>query len=329
MNMEKNKRLKGMLLLWWRIFIGWIENVLLQIRFLLRVRSILLFRTFCLPFKYTYCRPNEVMKNVEDMGNRGSKPVFKILIVEENEDLRTILVDIFTPFYAVEQASEAQEGFVQIASFHPDIILSNVSLPLMSGIELCRRVKKEVSISHIPVVLFSISTEDNELEVLKSGADDYFVKPLNVNVLLARCWNLIKLRTAIQKQFMKELQIDTYAGAFSPLDDGFMDKAMNIIEENLANSEFNISMLAREMGVCRTVLFSKWKAITGQSPNDYITTIRLDKAACLLKRNPELNITEISEKTGFNSVGYFSRVFKNRYKMTPSHYRHEEKSNEN
>ena len=327
--MKKNKQLIGMLLLWRRTFIGWTENLLLPIRLLLRVRSILPFRTFFLPFKYAHCCPKEIMKDMEEMQNRGNKPIFKVLIVEENEELRTILVDIFTPFYVVEQVSEAQEGFVQIASFHPDIILSNVSLPLISGIELCRQVKKEASISHIPVVLYSISPEDNELEGLKSGADDYFIKPFNVNILLARCWNLIKLRMAIQKQFMKAPQIDTHVSTPPSLDDEFMDKAMNIIEENLANSEFKISELAREMGVCRTVLFSKWKAITGQSPNDYIIGVRLDKAASLLKHNPELNITEISEKTGFNSVGYFSRVFKNRYKMTPSYYRHEDKSNEN
>lgn len=176
--MKKNKQLIGMLLLWWRTFIGWTENVLLPIRLLLQVRSILPFRTFCLPFKYAHCCPKEIMKDMEEMQNRGNKPIFKVLIVEENEELRTILVDIFTPFYVVEQVSEAQEGFVQIASFHPDIILSNVSLPLISGIELCRQVKKEASISHIPVVLYSISPEDNALEGLKSEQMTILLNPL-------------------------------------------------------------------------------------------------------------------------------------------------------
>ena len=96
--MKKNKQLIGMLLLWWRIFIGWTENVLLPIRLLLRVRSILPFRTFCLPFKYAHCCPKEIMKDMEEMQNRGNKPIFKVLIVEENEELRTMLVDILLLF---------------------------------------------------------------------------------------------------------------------------------------------------------------------------------------------------------------------------------------
>ena len=139
---------------------------------------------------------------------------------------------------------------------------------------------------------------------------------------MARCRNLIKLRIAIQEQFTGEPLTNIQALALSPLDQEFIDKAKAVIEENLSNTEFNISVLIREMGVSRTLLFNKLKAVTGQSPNDFITTIRLREAACLLKKHPEWNITEISEKTGFNSVGYFSRVFKDRFKMTPSDYRH-------
>jgi AraC-like DNA-binding protein len=116
--------------------------------------------------------------------------------------------------------------------------------------------------------------------------------------------------------------------ALSSLDKEFMDRAMGIIEKNVANSEFNISMLVKEMGVGRTVLFNKLRTIVGQSPNDYIITVRLKKAISLLENNPELNITEISEMTGFNYVGYFGRVFKERYKMTPSDYRNMKKTKE-
>lgn len=261
--------------------------------------------------------------DVVDKVEKGVKPTFKLLIVEDDEDLRAMLIDIFTPFYIVEQASDGSDGWNKIVDFQPDIILSDVLMPVMSGIELCRRVKTNVTTSHIPFVLLTARTAiEHQLEGLKFGADDYIIKPFNVNILLARCRNLIKLRIAIQEQFTGEPQTNIQALALSPLDQEFIDKAKAVIEENLSNTEFNISVLIREMGVSRTLLFNKLKAVTGQSPNDFITTIRLREAACLLKKHPEWNITEISEKTGFNSVGYFSRVFKERFKMTPSDYRH-------
>lgn len=301
--------------------------------------------TFSLPLGCAHYRPEEIMEEKEtvmvehvdgcfceeivmseDMANqvdKGIKPTFKILIVEDDEELRAMLADIFTPFYIVGQASDGKDGWNKIVDFQPDIIVSDVLMPVMSGIELCRRVKTNVTTSHIPVVLLTARTTiEHELEGLKFGADDYIVKPFNVNILLARCRNLIKLRIAIQEQFTGEPQTNIQALALSPLDQKFIDKAKAVIEENLSNTEFNISVLIREMGVSRTLLFNKLKAVTGQSPNDFITTIRLREAACLLKKHPEWNVTEISEKTGFNSVGYFSRVFKERYKMTPSDYRH-------
>ena len=307
--------------------------------------------TFCLPLGSTHYRQEEIVDEeqpilIEQMDGslwndmammqdsriierKGNTFGFKLLIVEDNDGLRTMLVDIFTPFYVVGQASNGQEGWDKIAEFQPDLILSDVLMPLMSGMELCRRVKTDVATSHIPVVLLTARTAvENELEGLKFGADDYITKPFNVNILLARCRNLINLRLAIQEQFTGEPQITTQL-ALSPLDQEFMDKAKSVVMENLSNPEFNISIFVQEMRISRTLLFNKLKAVTGQSPNDYITTIRLKEAANLLKKHPEWNVTEISEKTGFNSVGYFSRVFKERYKKTPSDYRNEEKVKEN
>lgn len=304
--------------------------------------------TFCLPLGCEHYRQEEIMEekqpmlveyvddnlwedrtmmqDVDMIERKGNSPLFKLLIVEDDKELRSMLVNIFAPFYAIEQASDGQEGWNKITDFHPDIILSDVLMPLMSGIELCRRVKTNVATSHIPIVLLTARTAiEHELEGLKLGADDYIVKPFNVNILLARCRNLIKLRLAIQEQFTGEFQATPQALALSPLDQVFMDKAMAVVKENIDNPLFNISVFIQELGVSRTLLFNKLKAVTGQSPNDFITTIRLREAAHLLKKHPEWNITEISEKTGFNSVNYFSRVFKDRYKVTPSDYRHGKK----
>ena len=278
--------------------------------------------TFCLPLGYAHYRLEELRQE--------SIPRFRMLIIEDDKELRTILVNIFAPFYIIEQASDGQEGLGKIAVSQPDIILSNVQIPLMTGIELCRRVKTDISTSHIPVVLFSVSTSvDNELEGLKYGADGYIVKPFNVNVLLAKCQNLIKLRITNQGQLMKGAQTTTQINALSPMDQEFVNKGMDIVEENLANPKFSISMFAQKMGMSRSAFFNKWKILTDQSPNDYIIDFRLKRASILLKENPELNITEISEITGFNSVGYFGRVFKEKFEMTPSAFRKKEKSKDN
>ena len=269
-----------------------------------------------------------LIQDTDNQERKGSKPVFKLLIVEDDEELRTMLVDIFSPLYLVELAFNGQEGWNKTMDFQPDIILSDVLIPLMSGIELCRRLKTNVATSHIPIVLLTARTSiEHELEGLRYGANDYIVKPFNVNILLAKCRNLINLRIAIQEQLTGEPQT-TAQLAPSSLDQEFMDKARDVVMDNLANPEFNISVFIQEMGVCRTLLFNKLKAVTGQSPNDFVTTIRLKEAACFLKNHPEWNVTEISEKTGFNSVGYFGRVFKERYKVTPSDYRLREKAKE-
>lgn len=286
--------------------------------------------SFCLPLGCAHYRPEEMIQDVDGTGRKESGPKFKILIVEGDEDLRAILTDIFTPFYFVEQVADGQEGLNKIASFHPDVIISNVLLPLMSGVDLCRRVKTDVSTSQIPVVLFTTNTTmDYELEGLKFGADGYIVKPFNVNVLLGKCQNLIKLRIANQGQFMKEPQITTQVSTLTPLDKEFVNRGMELVEENLANPKFNMSMFAQKMGMSRSAFFSKWKKLTDQSPNDYIIDFRLKRASVLLKENPELNITEISEITGFNTVGYFGRVFKEKFEMTPSAFRKKEKSKDN
>jgi signal transduction histidine kinase/DNA-binding response OmpR family regulator len=246
----------------------------------------------------------------------------KILVVEDEDGLRNMLVEIFSPYYIVEQASDGKEGLDKVVELQPDIVLSDVLMPTMSGIELCKQIKSNVDTCHIPVVLLTARTAiEHKLEGLQYGADDYIVKPFDLNILLARCRNLVNGRILLQEKFSKQPQTTAQLFATNPLDKIFMDKAMAIVENNLDNVDFNVNMFAQEMTIARTKLFVKLKAITGQTPNDFILTVRMKKAAFMLKSQPELNISEISDKAGFNSPRYFSRVFKERYNMTPQAYR--------
>lgn len=246
----------------------------------------------------------------------------RMLIVEDNESLRDMLVQIFSTFYQVSTASDGQEALEALKQEMPDIILSDIMMPNMSGMELCKLIKNNIDTCHIPVVLLTARTAvEHNLEGLRMGADDYVTKPFNINLLVSRCNNLVNSRLLLQEKFSKQPQTTPQMLATNPMDKEFMDKIIEIVERHLDNTEFNIEQLSREAGTARTKLFAKIKAVTGQTPNDFILNIRLKRGAWLLRNKPELNISEIADQIGFSSSQYFSTCFKNVYQMTPGAYR--------
>ena len=247
---------------------------------------------------------------------------YKILIVEDNESLRDMLARIFKTFYTVITASNGKEGLEKVYSEMPNIILSDIIMPEMSGTELCQNIKKDIDICHIPIVLLTAKTAiEHNLEGLRIGADDYITKPFNINILVSRCNNLVNNRIMLQEKFSKQPQTEMQILATNTLDKKFVDRILEVIEREIGNDNFSVDQLVSEIGIARTKLFTKLKAITGQTPGDLIMTVRLKRAAYLLKNNPELNITEISDQVGFNIPKYFSRCFKERYHVTPQAYR--------
>lgn len=250
------------------------------------------------------------------------KQMIKILIVEDNESLREMLTSIFSSYYFVITACDGQEGWEKVQSEHPHIVLSDVVMPNLSGTDLCKLIKNNLETCHIPVVLLTarVAIEHN-LEGLRLGADDYITKPFNINILLSRCNNLINNRIILQEKFSKYPQEIPQILATNAIDKELVNKAMDVIDKYIDNAEFNVDILAREMGIARTKLFNKLKDITGQTPYDFITTIRLKRAAIMLKEHPEFNVSEISDKLGFSSPRQFSKSFKEKYQVTPQTYR--------
>lgn len=169
---------------------------------------------------------------------------------------------------------------------------------------------------------------EHNLEGLRLGADDYITKPFNVNILLSRCNNLVNNRILLQEKFSKQPQATHQILATNPLDKELVDKAMRVIEKHIDNVEFNVDILAHETGIARTKLFTKLKAITGQTPYEFILTVRLKRAAIMLKENPEFNISEISDRLGFSSPRQFSKCFKEKYHVVPQIYRKGEGMND-
>lgn len=246
----------------------------------------------------------------------------KILVVEDNTDLRNVLIDVFSDIYTVVSASDGKQGLEMVYAEQPDIILSDIVMPNMTGIELCKAVKSDINICHIPLILLTAKTSvEHNMEGLGIGADDYITKPFDVEILLSRCENLITSRRLLQQVFSSQPEMRVIQLAANDLDRELLEKATNIVEENLDNIDFTINDFHKEMGMSRTNLFTKMKALTGQTPNAFINTIRLQKAAYLLKTRPDLNISDISIITGFNTSHYFSKCFKDIYKKTPTEYR--------
>lgn len=213
--------------------------------------------------------------------------------MEDNDSIRDMLAGIFKPFYEVLTAADGAEGLALVRSEMPNIVVSDVVMPNMSGTELCKQIKSDFNTCHIPVVLLTARTAiEQNIEGLRIGADDYITKPFNTNLLISRCNNLVNSRILLQEKFSKQPQAFAQMLATNPIDKEILDRAMTVIEKHLDDTEFNVNVFAREMAMARTNLFTKLKAITGQTPNDFILTIRLKKGALMLRNNPELNITK-------------------------------------
>lgn len=246
----------------------------------------------------------------------------RMLIIEDNEPLREMLVRLFEPFYEVATAADGEEGWQQILACEPQIVLSDVVMPRLSGTELCRRIKEDINTCHIPVVLLTARTApEHTLEGLRTGADDYIAKPFNTTLLLSRCNNLVNSRIVLREKFSRQPGQSARMLATNAKDQQLIDRATEIIERHLDDPEFNVGTFSREIGMARTNLFAKFKAVTGSTPNEFISTIRLKAAAAMLASRPELNVSEIADHTGFSSAHYFSKCFKAQFGMSPLAYR--------
>ncbi len=243
-----------------------------------------------------------------------------LLLVEDSHDVRHYLRDNFKGKYRIEEASNGVEGFEKAVSKMPDLIISDVMMPELSGTALCRKLKSSESTCHIPVILLTAqAAEHNQLEGLETGADDYIAKPFSIPVLKAKVKNLIAVRKLLKQRFSEDPDFKPAEVAVNSLDKKFMERVLQIVEENMANSRFSPDVLASELGMSRSQLYRKMKGLTGLSVSIFIRNIRLREATRLLK-DKGLTIAEIAYGTGFSDPAYFSKCFKEVYAKTPTDY---------
>jgi signal transduction histidine kinase/ligand-binding sensor domain-containing protein/DNA-binding response OmpR family regulator len=261
---------------------------------------------------------NEIMESQRQLSEQKSR----ILLVEDNAELLDLLVQIFKPLYEVTTAVNGADAFEKAIQQQPDIIVSDIMMPVMSGTELCSKIKSNLETCHIPVVLLTARTTiEYTIEGFRMGADDYLTKPFNTRLLIIRCNNLVNNRKQLQAKFSKQSNNDIELIATNSLDQQFMSKAIGVVEKMLDNSAFDVNQFASEMLMGRTAFFHKLKGITGQTPNEFITNIRLKKSLQLLVEQPEMSITDIGYELGFSSPSYFTKCFREVFGVTPAKYR--------
>lgn len=252
-----------------------------------------------------------------------------ILLVEDNEDFRFYLRDNLRDQYRVIEASNGKEGWQKALSGHPQLIVSDISMPFMDGIELTYKLKADRRTSHIPVILLTALTEEEQqLRGLGTGANDYITKPFNIGVLHAKVKNLLVLKSTLQTTYTRQIKLLTLEVAVASEDEKLLHKVVQYLEENLTSSQLSVESLSREVGMSRSSLYSKMLDITGETPVEYIRSFKLEKAAMLLEKS-DMTISEIAYQTGFSTPNYFARAFKAKYNMMPSEYAAIRKENQN
>ena len=249
----------------------------------------------------------------------------KLLVVEDNDEFRNYLTEQLSECYRVIDAPNGEEAEKLILSEYPDLIISDLMMPKMDGIELCQRVKSNIQTSHTPFILLTARTSDeSKMEGYEAGADSYISKPFSFELLCIRIKKLIEQQENRKMLFHKTIEITPSSITTTSLDEELVRKALNFVEENIDNPEYSIEDLSKDLGLSKTHLNRKLQSIVDLTPLQFIRSIRLKRAAQLLT-NSQYNINEISYMVGLNTLKYFNSHFKEEFQMTPSQYREKNK----
>jgi YesN/AraC family two-component response regulator len=280
--------------------------------------------TVRLPFKpageeetaaMTEAPPQKLLSNGKKKNRNKKKQT--ILIVEDNEDFRFYLKDNLKEHYEIIEAQDGAAGWQTALSQLPDLVVSDITMPVMDGVELCRKIAADARTRHIPVILLTaLAAEEEQLRGLETGAADYLIKPFNFEIMLSRVRNLLARQAPVQLVIpQKEPEGANGLSA----DEKFMQKALEIVEKHLSDPGFSVEVLSRELCMNRVSVYKRIFALTGHPPIEFIRTVRLQRAAMLLTKT-EMNIAEVAYEVGFNNPKYFARYFKMAYHMLPSAY---------
>jgi signal transduction histidine kinase/DNA-binding response OmpR family regulator len=243
-----------------------------------------------------------------------------ILVVEDSPDVREYIRSSLEPLYTVVDAKDGEEGIKKAQEIIPDLIISDIMMPGRDGYALCRVLKNDARTSHIPLILLTArASEESIIQGLDTGADDYITKPFSTRILCARIKNLLDLRRQLQLKRKRQMSLEPMEISVSSMDEAFYKELQQVIEKNLSNSEFNVEQMGKKLYMSRATLYRKIMALTDESPQMFIRSYRLKRAAQLLKANYG-NVNEVAAKVGFSKSAYFSQCFKEKFHQSPSSY---------
>jgi signal transduction histidine kinase/DNA-binding response OmpR family regulator/ligand-binding sensor domain-containing protein len=255
-------------------------------------------------------------------GNK--KPL--VLVVDDNRDLRAQLRDSLHELYRIEEAVDGKAGLARALETGPELVLTDLMMPQMDGLELCQELKSREESSHIPIILLTAKdTLEDRIVGLETGADDYIAKPFHMDELRSRIANLIAQREHLRERFAREITLEPSEITVNSRDEAFLNRALEVVESHLKEEDFGLQDFRQEMHMSRSNLARKLQALTGQSPTEFIRTIRLKRAAQLLGQDFG-NVTQVAMEVGFNNISYFNRSFKACFGVAPGLYQKSGKS---
>lgn len=260
--------------------------------------------------------PNQA-RHIEDLvlPDEAARP--EVLIIDDNSDIRSYLRTALSSTYKVSEAVDGKSGLEMARRIVPDLVISDIMMPVMDGLEFCSQLKQDKAISHIPVILLTArSLDEQRAEAYKHGADAYIAKPFSLELLLSRIDNLIQSRKKLSQMFSNTDENDVFEKLSNETDKTFVTQLRKIIQENLGNSEFNVERIGDEIGLSRVQLYRKVKALTGHSPVEMLRKARLMRARHLL-RTTEKSVSEVAYSVGFSTPSYFSKCYKDEFGENP------------
>lgn len=243
-----------------------------------------------------------------------------VLLVEDNEDFRFYLKDTLRNSCKVIEAADGKEGWQKALALHPELIVSDISMPQMDGISLLQKLKADKRTSHIPVILLTaLANEDQQIAGLETGANDYITKPFHSEMLHARIRNLLQLNYTLKNTYSRQIKVLTPEAEIASSGEKLMNRIVCYLEEHLNSSQLSVESLSREVGMSRSSLYSRLLELTGQTPVEYIRSFRLEKAVVLMEKS-DMTIAEIAYHVGFSTPNYFAKSFKAKFNMLPSEF---------
>lgn len=271
-----------------------------------------------LTLKNQWIRAKEHDDTIEEEGELVDRPI--VLLVEDNHDVRKFLKETFSDNYKVLSARNGEEGLELAKKEIPDLIISDILMPVMDGMEFCKQIKSDEKTAHIPFILLTARTAlIYRTEGLETGADDYITKPFNPTLLSLKVRNLIKLRQNLNHKFGNKKFLSPKDLAINSVDEVFLQKCIDICHANSYDPEFRVEDFGKELGMSRMQLYRKLKSLTGLSANEFIRNQRIQKAAQLLQRR-HLTVAEVTYEVGFTDLKYFRKCFKDYFNVNPSEY---------